>query len=263
MNGHLIFGIHGNQKVKGNLEFFRDSFKKSLIKCGNKIDVYLEGIYTHNINNPIISEKFKQLLIKKVPLENFVEQKLKLESDLFFQNKKNELNSLLYKGHFVEDAFNLKDILLNDPLRFNLIPEKQEIMVDYAIWKTFYLENYINNSLKNNENPILIVIEYLNSQVQSLFLRDKSLLRLLQHNEDDFIVLRGYLHSPMKSLIDCESYEEVLNDEILKAYNLFLTNSLDNNKLFELSLSYIEKYKKLMEIKEEISLEEYKKVLSL
>ncbi len=125
-------------------------------------------------------------------------------------------------------------------------------------------KNCLDASIKENVSPVLIVMDYLKSQVESLFARDENLFKLLEKPERNTIVLRGFLHSPSKKFIKSKKdviYEDLINDEILKAYKLHLIHKLDYDKLMELSKSYLDTYMRLRDKKGYISLEEYKKII--
>lgn len=262
MNKFLIFGIHGNKTVQGNKKFFKESLIKSIEKCKGTVDVHIEGISEKNIKkNDLFFRNF--FLTEISPSKNFLEEYEKKSIELF-NTTKNELNVLLSKGHFISDLFGVKEIFLSNPLKFNIIPEKQDVLVDFSIWKSVYLKNCLDASIKENVSPVLIVMDYLKSQVESLFARDENLFKLLEKSERDTIVLRGFLHSPSKKFIKSKKdviYEDLINDEILKAYKLHLVHKLDYDKLMELSKSYLDTYMRLRNKKGYLSLEEYKKII--
>jgi hypothetical protein len=264
MGKFLVFGIHGNNRVEGDRDFFRKSFKKCLEKCGSKIDVHIEGIYDDNIkkNNLVLCDFFfNEVSSFKESFSEIYE----LESNKLFNSKHLELNSFLYKRHFSPDLFGIGDFLTSDPIRFNLIPEKQNLIIDFSIWKYMFLKERLEEASKQNISPVLVVMDFLKSQVDSLFARDEMLNSLINKGkQDDVIVLRGYLHSPSKDFIksgEDKVFESVLNDEVLKAYKLFLNHNLDYNNLMELSKSYFETYKRLSGVKSFLNLEEYKKII--
>lgn len=264
MSKHLIFGIHGNEIVQGNNEFFKSSFKKALEKCNGKVDIHLEGISMKNIEKN--KSFFHNCLLTDETISSDFELIYNLDSEKNFNQKVFELNSLLYDGHFIPDLFEIGDILISDPIRFNLYPEKQNLSVDFYSWKYVFLNARLEQALDENISPTLVVMDFLKSQVDSLFARDVSLADLINNQEEDkdIIVLRGFLHSPSKKFISSEGdtvYEDLINDEILKAYYLHLNHELDNDKLLELSKSYLETYKRLRNINNQIKLEQYKKLV--
>jgi hypothetical protein len=266
MNKHLIFGIHGNNIVRGNSDFFRKSLKESLKKCGkNIIDIHIEGISQKNIekNDLIFKDAF---LNRKLSFSREFEDKYNLACEKYFNETKNEMNSLLYVGHFTPDLFGVEDVLINNSVTFNLIPEKQNIDIDFSIWKIIFLRNNLDNLLSSevNTDPVLVMMDYLKTQTYSLYLRDNMLNSLIKDSKNDVIVLRGFLHSPSASFINKKEdfiYEDLIDDEVLKCYKLFLKDKLDNESLLKLSRSYLETYKRVKEIKSNISFEEYKRII--
>lgn len=265
MSKHLIFGIHGNNIVRGNSDFFRKSLKESLKKCGKKIDVHIEGISQKNIekNDLIFRDSF---LNQKLSFSKKFEEKYNLECEKIFNETKNEMNSLLYARHFTPDLFGVEEVLKNSPITFNLIPEKQNVEIDFSIWKIIFLRNNLDNILSSdvNTNPALVIMDYLKIQTYSLYLRDNMLSSLIKDSKNDVIVLRGFLHSPSAFFINKKEdfvYEDLIEDEVLKCYKLFLKDKLDNESLLKLSRSYLKTYKRLKEIKSNINFEEYKKII--
>lgn len=265
MNKHLIFGIHGNSIVRGNSNFFRKSFIESLKHCKTDIiDIHIEGISQKNIKKKdlIFRDAF---LNKKLTFSKDFEKKYNIECDKNFNEEKNEMNSLLYSGHFTPDLFGVEEILTSDPMKFNLIPEMQNVEIDFSIWKLIFLRNNLDNLLseKVNADPVLVMMDYLKTQTYSLFLRDQMLCSLIKDSKNDVIVLRGFLHSPSTSFIKTKKefiYKDLIEDEVLKCYKLFLKDMLHHNNLLKLSRSYLNTYERLKKIKSNISFEEYKKL---